>query len=169
MNRFEKKDSVESLNQDFQNHEMVLVAGYKGLTVAQMSDLRGKMRASGASMRVAKNRLAKIASEGTSHNALNDLLKGPTVLAFGKDPVSVAKIANDYAKTNDKLVILGAVMGDKLLDPKSVLALSKLPTLNQLRSQLVGLLSTPATRIATVLEAPAAQLARVFSAYSQKA
>ena len=168
MDRLQKKGSVKELRRAFAEHELVLVAHYPGLSVAQMSDLRNKMRPSGTTVKVAKNRLAMIAAKGTAYEQLGDLMKGPTVLAFAKDPVAAAKVANDFAKINNKLVVLGAVMGDKLLTVKNVEALSKLPSLNELRAKIAGLVAAPAVKIVTVLEAPAAQVARVLSAYAQK-
>ena len=119
-------------------------------------------------MKVAKNRLAKLALKGTDAEHIADLFKGPTVIAFSNDPVAAAKVAIDFAKTNDKLVILGGAMGRTTLDPDGVKALASLPSLDELSGKLVGMIATPATRIAQVVAAPAAQIARVVGAYAKK-
>ena len=139
-----------------------------GMTVKQSTDLRNKMRDAGASYKVAKNRLAKIALEGTDYGSLADLLTGPTALATSKDPVAAAKVVIDFAKTNDKLQVVGGAMGKTVLDAEGVKALASLPSLDELRAKLVGLLVAPATKLATITQAPAAQLARVLSAYAEK-
>jgi len=164
MNRAEKQQSIESVNAKFNEAQIALVVHNTGLTVAQMSELRRKMREAGADFKVAKNRLAKIAVKDTKFEQLSDLFKGPTVLATSTDPVSVAKGLVDFAKTNDKLVILGGAFGQQKLSVKDIEALSKLPSLNELRAKIVGMLVTPATRIAGVLQAPGGQVARVISA-----
>lgn len=164
MNRAEKQQSIESVNAKFNEAQIALVVHNTGLTVAQMSELRRKMREAGADFKVAKNRLAKIAVKDTKFEQLSDLFKGPTVLATSTDPVSVAKGLVDFAKTNDKLVILGGAFGEQKLSVKDIEALSKLPSLNELRAKIVGMLVTPATRIAGVLQAPGGQVARVISA-----
>jgi large subunit ribosomal protein L10 len=138
------------------------------MTVAEMGELRARMRKEGASFRVAKNRLAKRALEGTPVAGIAGLFKGPTGIAFSKDPVAAAKVAVAYAKDNSKLVVLGGAMGANVLDVAGVKALASLPSLDELRGKIVGLLQAPATKIATVLQAPAAQLARVLSAYAKK-
>jgi large subunit ribosomal protein L10 len=145
-----------------------VVTRQSGLTVAEVTDLRRKMRAAGAGYRVAKNRLARRALEGTKFTGLSDLLTGTTALAYSKDPVAAAKVAITYAKDNEKLSIAGGVLGNLVLDPEGIKALASLPSLDELRAKLVGLLQTPATRVATVLQAPAGQLARVFGAYAKK-
>ncbi|MGI4798026.1 MAG: 50S ribosomal protein L10 [Janthinobacterium lividum] len=168
MNRTEKHEFVTSLASVFAETSMVVVTQNKGLTVAEVSDLRRKMRVGGATFKVAKNRLAVLALEGSSFDGIAPMLKGPTALAWSKDPVAAAKIAVDFAKTNDKLVILGGALGSQTLDAAGVKALADLPSLDTLRGRLVGMLQTPATRIASVLQAPAGQLARVFGAYAAK-
>ena len=168
MDRAQKEQVVEELGQIFDGSGVVVVARYDGMTVAQMQDLRAEMRAAGGSIRVAKNRLAKIALEGKPCESMADLLTGMTVLAYSEDPVAAAKVADKYAKANDKFVVLGGFMGDKVLDAKGVETLSKLPSLDQIRASFLGLLNTPATRIAGITQAPAAQLARVFNAYATK-
>jgi len=164
----EKREFVTWLNEVFKESGSVVVAHYAGLTVAQMSDLRSKMRESGGSVKVAKNRLAKIALQGTESEGLADLFTGQTVIAYSSDPVSAPKVAVEFAKANDKLVILGGAMGATKLDAEGVKSLASLPSLDELRARLVGMISTPATRIAQIVNAPAGQLARVFGAYARK-
>jgi large subunit ribosomal protein L10 len=166
--RAAKKDAVEQLNQVFKTTSVAIVAHYSGLTVAQMQKLRTQMKQAGASVKVAKNRLAKIALEGTDVAAIAPLLKGPTVLAYSGDPVAAAKVANDFAKANEKFVILGGAMGTTALNPDGVKALASLPSLDELRAKLVGLIQAPATKIAQVVNAPAAKVARVVQAYANK-
>jgi large subunit ribosomal protein L10 len=168
VDRAEKSELVTTLNQVFKDAGTVVVAHYAGLTVADMTALRARMRDAGAGVRVAKNRLAKLALKGTDAETIVDLFKGPTVIAYSKDPVAAPKVATDFAKTNDKLVILGGAMGSTSLDPEGVKALASLPSLDELRGKLVGLISSPATRVAQVVAAPAAQLARVLGAYANK-
>ena len=168
MDRTEKREFVASLGRVFQETSMVVVTRNAGLTVAEVSDLRRRMRAAGASYKVAKNRLAVLALDGTRFDGIKPLLQGPTALAWSKDPVAVAKTAVEFAKTNDKFVILGGALGTQTLALDGVKALAELPSLETLRAQLVGLIQTPATRIAGVLQAPAGQLARVFGAYAKK-
>ena len=168
MNRAEKAEFIQSLAAVFADTSFVLVGQNKGLTVADVSDLRRRMRAAGATYKVAKNRLATRALDGTSFEGVRPLLKGPTALAWAKDPVAVAKTAVDYAKGNEKFVILGGALGAQTLNPDGVRALAELPSLETLRAQLLGLIQTPATRIAGVLQAPGSQLARVFSAFAKK-
>jgi large subunit ribosomal protein L10 len=152
----------------FEDTGVVVVAHYQGLTVAQMSTLRGRMKAAGASVKVAKNRLAKIALQGTDIEHIGDLFKGPTVIAYSKNPVAAPKVAVDFAKTNDKLVILGGALGRTSLNVDGVKALATMPSLDELRARLVGMIKTPATRIAGVLQAPGGQVARVLAAYAKK-
>ncbi|MGF7006848.1 50S ribosomal protein L10 [Aminobacter sp. BE322] len=168
MDRAEKRELVTGLNDAFKGAGSVVVAHYAGITVAQMNDLRGKMRQAGGTVKVAKNRLAKIALQGTGSEGIIDLFKGQTLVAYSDDPVTAPKIASEFAKGNDKLVILGGAMGSTALDADGVKALATLPSLDELRAKLVGMISTPATRIAQVVNAPAGQLARVFGAYARK-
>ena len=168
MERAEKAELVTALNQVFKDTGTVVVAHYAGLTVADMTALRAKMRDAGAGVKVAKNRLAKLALKGTDAEHIADLFKGPTVIAYSSDPVAAAKVAIEFAKINDKLVILGGAMGRTNLDPDGVKALATLPSLDELRAKMVGMISTPATRVAQVLAAPAAQVARVVGAYANK-
>jgi large subunit ribosomal protein L10 len=168
VDRAAKRELVTDLNQAFQGAGSVVVAHYAGITVAQMNDLRSKMRAAGGTVKVAKNRLARIALQGTDSERMQVLFKGQTLIAYSDDPVAAPKVASDFAKGNDKLVILGGSMGTTALDAEGVKALASLPSLDELRAKIVGMIVTPATRIAQVVNAPAAQLARVFGAYARK-
>ncbi len=168
MDRSQKKDWIGSLHDSLGNASLVVVAHYTGLTVAEMTTLRVKMRAAGASFKVVKNRLTRLALAGTDYEHLADMFKGPTAIAFSKDPVAAAKIAVEYAKANEKLKILGGSMGGKDLNVDGIKALATLPSLDALRGSLIGLISTPATRIAGVLAAPAGQVARVIKAKAEK-
>ena len=163
-----KAEVVEDLNGVFAKAGSVVVAHYSGMTVAQMSDLRSRMRAAGASFRVAKNRLAVRALKGTAVEGIAHLFKGPTGIAISDDPIAASKVAVAYAKDNDKLVILGGAVGATPLNVEGVKALATLPSLDELRGKIVGLLVAPATKIAGVVQAPAGQLARVIGAYSKK-
>jgi large subunit ribosomal protein L10 len=168
VDRAEKRELVTSLNAAFANAGSVVVAHYAGITVAQMNDLRSKMRVAGGTVKVAKNRLAKIALQGTGSERIIDLFTGQTLIAYSDDPVTAPKVAADFAKGNDKLVILGGAMGATALDAEGVKALATLPSLDELRARLVGMIATPATRIAQVVNAPAASVARVIGAYARK-
>jgi large subunit ribosomal protein L10 len=163
-----KAEVVEELNGVFSKAGSVVVAHYSGMTVAQMSDLRTRMRAAGASFRVSKNRLAVLALKGTPVEGISHLFKGPTGIAVSDDPIAASKVAVAYAKDNNKLVILGGSVGVTTLDVDGVKALASLPSLNELRGKIVGLLVAPATKIAGIVQAPAGQLARVIGAYSKK-
>ena len=147
---------------------MVGVTRNHGLTVAQSTALRGKMRDAGATYKVSKNKLAKIALDGTDYLSIGDMLTGPVGLASSIDPVAAAKVAVEFAKTNDKFEIVGGAMGATALDVAGVQALATLPSLDELRAKIVGLIVAPATKIATIAQAPAAQLARVLAAYAEK-
>ena len=168
MNRAEKADLVALLNTTFNETEVVVVTRNLGLTVAQSTDLRGKMRDANASFKVSKNRLAKIALKDTRYEPLSDLLTGPIALATSSDPVAAAKVAVEFAKTNDKLEIVGGAMGDTVLDVNGVKALATMPSLDELRAKIIGLVNAPATKIARTINEPGAQLARVFGAYAAK-
>jgi large subunit ribosomal protein L10 len=163
-----KAEVVEELNGVFSKAGSVVVAHYSGMTVAQMSDLRTRMRAAGASFRVSKNRLAVLALKGTPVEGISHLFKGPTGIAISDDPIAASKVAVAYAKDNNKLVILGGSVGVTTLDVNGVKALASLPSLDELRGKIVGLLVAPATKIAGIVQAPAGQLARVIGAYSKK-
>jgi large subunit ribosomal protein L10 len=166
--RAEKRELVETLNAAFKDTGVIVVAHYQGLTVADMQALRARMREAGGKVKVAKNRLAKLALHGTDAEHIAGLLKGPTVIAYSGDPVAAAKVTVDFAKVNDKLVILGGAMGKASLNADGVKALASMPSLDELRARLVGMIQTPASRIAQVVNAPAGQLARVFGAYARK-
>ncbi len=168
MEKAKKAEVVEELNGVFSKAGSVVVAHYSGMTVAQMSDLRTRMRAAGASFRVSKNRLAVLALKGTPVEGISHLFKGPTGIAVSDDPIAASKVAVAYAKDNNKLVILGGSVGVTTLDVNGVKALASLPSLNELRGKIVGLLVAPATKIAGIVQAPAGQLARVIGAYSKK-
>jgi large subunit ribosomal protein L10 len=159
---------VTALHDVFAKTGVVVVAHYAGLTVAQMTRLRSDMRSAGGQVKVAKNRLVKLALEGTQAKGIADLLKGPTCLAYSADPVAAPKVAVKFAKSNDKFVILGGAMGATVLDAKGVNSLADLPSLDELRGKLIGLLQAPASKIARTLNEPGAQLARVFGAYGKK-
>ena len=168
MDRAEKKEAVATLHDVFSKTGVVVVARYSGLTVAQLQTLRKQAREAGASVQVAKNRLAKIALEGTDVASISALLKGPTLIAYSDDPVAAPKVAAAFAKDFDKFVILGGAMGATALNPDGVKSLATMPSLDELRANLVGLISAPATKIAQLSTAPAAKLVRVFGAYANK-
>ena len=168
MDRAEKRELVSDLNTAFKGAGSVVVAHYAGITVAQMNDLRTKMRTAGGTVKVAKNRLAKIALQGTEAEGITDLFKGQTLIAYSTDPITAPKVVMDFAKTNDKIIVLGGSMGTTTLNAEAVKSLATLPSLDELRAKLLGMIQTPATRIASVVQAPAAQLARVFAAYAKK-
>jgi len=169
LDRSEKEQLVSSLRQGFLESKLIIVAHQTGLTVDEVSGLRRQMREAGAQFKVAKNTLARLAVAGTQNEGINDLLSGPTALAYSKDPVAAAKISIKFANSNDRFKVIGGILDGKVLSEKDVETLSKLPSLDELRARIVGIISTPATRIAGILQAPAGQLARVFSAYSKKA
>jgi len=168
VDRTEKREFVAELNQALSETSMIVVTRNVGLTVAEATDLRRKMRASGATFKVAKNRLTNLALEGTPFDGIRPMLKGPTALAWSRDAVAVAKAAVEFAKTNEKFVLVGGALGRQTLTADGVKALSELPSLDTLRAGLLGMIQTPGSRIASVLAAPAGQLARVFGAYAKK-
>jgi large subunit ribosomal protein L10 len=168
MDRAQKSELVAELKQTFEETSVVVITRNLGMTVAQSTALRNRMREAGARYKVAKNTLALIAVEGTAYAPISDMLSGPTALATSTDPVAAAKVAVDFAKTTDKFEIVGGAMGDTLLDVNGVKALAELPSLDELRARLIGLVQAPATKIAQVVQAPAAKLARVFAAYGEK-
>ncbi|MGQ0660900.1 50S ribosomal protein L10 [Sphingosinicella sp.] len=168
MDRAQKQEAVATLKQTFSEANLVVITRNLGLSVAQSTQLRNRMRDAGAAYKVAKNTLALIAVEGTRYAPLSDMLTGPTALATSSDPVAAAKAAVDFAKTNDRLEIVGGAMGDTLLDVNGVKALAELPSLDELRARIVGLVQAPATKIAQLVNAPAAKLARVVGAYAAK-
>jgi large subunit ribosomal protein L10 len=168
VDRAAKKELVTTLNGVFKDTAVIVVARNGGLTVAQMQNLRKQMKQAGASVKVTKNRLAKIALEGTDAATVVPLLKGPTVFAYSGDPIAAPKVASDFAKANEKFVILGGAMGKTALDSNGVKALAALPSLDQLRATIIGVIQAPATKIAQLINAPAAKLARVVQAYAEK-
>ncbi len=168
MERAQKREVVASLNAALAKTQVVVVARNDGLTVAQVTELRRQMRAAGATFKVSKNRLTRLALEGTKYGSISNLLKGPTGIAYSDDPVAAAKAASEFAKKNDKFVLLGGAMGDTALNVDGVKALASLPSLDELRGKIVGLLKAPATKVAGVLAAPAGQLARVLAAKAKQ-
>jgi len=168
VDRAKKGELIDSLRTVFQGTTALVVVHNLGLTVGQMTDFRAKLRAAGAGFRVTKNRLARIALDGTRYTAIGDLFKGPTGVAFSKDPVAAAKVAVAFAKQNERLAIVGGALAEIRLDADGIKALAELPSLDALRAKLVGLIAAPATRIAGVLQAPAGQLARVLKAHADK-
>ena len=168
MDRSQKTDAVAQLNNVFNEAGVVVVTRNLGLTVAESTDLRAKMREAGATYQVAKNRLAKIALKDTDYAGIEEYLNGPTALAYSADPVAAAKAVVEFAKTNDRIEVVGGSMGTQVLDEAGVRSLASMPSLDELRGKLVGLVNAPATKIAQVVNAPANKLARVFGAYAAK-
>ncbi|MFV0492273.1 MAG: 50S ribosomal protein L10 [Pseudorhodobacter sp.] len=169
MDRAQKEKVVEELGQIFESSGVVVVAHYAGITVAQMQDLRAQMREAGGSMRVAKNKLAKIALEGKPNQKMADLLTGMTVLAYSEDPVAAAKVCEDYAKKNDHFVLLGGAMGDTILDPAGVKAVAAMPSREELIASIVGCIGAPASNLAGAIGAPASNIASILSTIEEKA
>ena len=168
MDRSQKQELVSSLHETLKQAELVVITRQSGLTVAEVTNLRRQMRQAGACYKVTKNRLARRALDGTKFEGLKDMFTGPTAIAFSKDPIAAAKVAVTYANSNDKLKIVGGAMAGQVLDPQGVKALATLPSLDELRAKIIGIISTPAQRIAVVLQAPGSQLARVLKAYASK-
>jgi len=168
VDRAEKKEAVAALREVFQKTGVVVVAHYSGLTVAQLQNLRKQARDAGATVQVAKNRLARIALDGADVASIGPLLKGPTLIAYSDDPVAAPKVAVAFAKDHDKFVILGGAMGTTALNPNGVKSLATMPSLDELRAKIVGLVQAPATKVAQLSTAPAAKLARVFGAYAKR-
>ncbi len=168
MDRAQKQAEIQALNERFSSEELVVVTHYSGLSVSDMSNLRGALREEGATFKVTKNSLAKIAIKGTKFEGLDALFTGPTGVASSQDPVAAAKAAYNYTKENDKFKILGGALGEMILDVQGVEALAKLPSLDEIRSKLVGLLQAPAQKIASVTAAPARELVGVTKAYGEK-
>ena len=168
MDRSQKADAVAQLNAVFNEAGVVVVTRNLGLTVAQSTELRQKMRDAGATYKVAKNRLAKLALKDTDYTGIDEYLSGPTALAYSTDPVAAAKVAVDFAKTNDKLEIVGGSMGASVLDEAGVKALASMPSLDELRGTIVGLVNAPATKVVRTINEPVSMLARVFGAYGAK-
>ena len=168
MDKAGKAVALEALKGVFANAGVIVVTHYSGLTVSELTDLRVKLKGQGASLKVIKNRLARIALEGKGGESAANLFAGPVAIAFSADPVAATKVVADYAKGNEKLVLIGGIMGDQVLDKEGVKVLASLPSLDQLRGKLIGLIQAPATKIAGVLAAPAGQVARVIGAYANK-
>lgn len=168
MSRAQKEQEVVELNECFANDELIVVTHYSGLSVAELSDLRAQLRAEGAKFKVSKNSLAKRAIQGTRYENLGDMFTGPTGIASSQDPVAAAKVAHKFAKDHDKLVILGGAMGEVVLDVDAIKQLASLPSLDEIRSKLVGLLQAPATKLAGLMQAPARELVGVTKAYGEK-
>jgi large subunit ribosomal protein L10 len=164
VDRAAKAELVTALNTVFQDTGVVVVAHYAGMTVDQMTDYRQRIKEAGGKVKVAKNRLAKLALKDTTYEPISDLFKGPTCLAYSEDPIAAAKITVAYAKGNDKLVILGGAMGETVLDVNAIKALAELPSLDELRAKLIGLLNAPATKVVRTIKEPGAKLARVIQA-----
>lgn len=169
MDRAQKEKTVDELGQIFESSGVVVVSHYEGLTVADMQDLRATMREAGGSVRVAKNKLAKIALEGKSNASIADLLTGMTVIAYSEDPVAAAKVIQDYSKKNDKLVILGGAMGETALDPAGVKAVAAMPSRDELIASIVGCIAAPASNIAGAIGAPASNIASILSTIEDRA
>ena len=169
MDRAQKEKLVDELGQIFESSGVVVVSRYEGMTVAEMQDLRAKMRDAGGSVRVAKNRLAKIALEGKANASIGEYLTGMTVLAYSEDPVAAAKVVDEFAKKNDKLVILGGAMGENALDPAGVAAVAKMPSREELIASIVGCIGAPASNIAGAIGAPASNIASILSTIEEKA
>jgi large subunit ribosomal protein L10 len=168
MDRAEKQDAIEALKGVFASSGTVVVTHYMGLTVAEMTDLRGRLRNEGAKLKVVKNTLVQKALDGSVGEAGDALFAGPVAIAYAPDAVSAAKVVTQYAKDNEKFTVIGGLMGQQVLDKASVTSLASLPSLDQLRGKIIGLIQAPATKVAGVLQAPAGQLARVFGAYAAK-
>jgi large subunit ribosomal protein L10 len=168
VDRTEKREFVAGLHEALAATSMIVVTHNTGLTVAEATDLRRRMRAAGVTFRIAKNRLAHLALEGTRFDGLKSMLTGPTALAWSMDPVAAAKATDEFARTNEKLVLIGGALGSQTLDASGVRALAELPSLDALRARIVGMVATPATRVAVVLQGSAGQLARVFGAFARK-
>jgi large subunit ribosomal protein L10 len=168
MDKAGKAEALETYKKVFADAGVVVVTHYSGLTVAELTDLRGRLKGQGANLKVIKNRLAKIALDGKGGDAAGSLFTGPVAIAYSADPVAATKVVAEFSKGNEKLVLIGALMGDVVLDTNGVKALATLPSLDQLRGKIIGLIQAPATKIAGILQAPAGQLARVIGAYANK-
>jgi large subunit ribosomal protein L10 len=168
LDRTEKREFVAGLHDALSGVSMIVITRNQGLTVAEATELRRRMRAAGATFKIAKNRLAHLALEGTQFDGIKPLLKGPTALAWAEDPVAVAKTTVEFARTNEKFVLIGGALGSRTLDAAGIRALAELPSLDTLRARIVGMITTPPTRIAGVLQGPGGQLARVFGAFAKR-
>ena len=168
MNRTEKTELIETLRSTLSEATSVVVAHQTGLTVAESSELRARMREAGAGFKVTKNRLTKIALRGTKYEEMTDMFSGPTAMGTSPDPVAAAKVLVKFAEENDKLTIVGGSLDGEMLDKVGVEALATMPSLDELRAKLVGLMNAPATKLACLSQAPAAKLARVIKARADK-
>lgn len=168
MDRAEKRELVSTLNEAWKGTGVMVVAHYKGMTVSEMTEFRKRMKEAGGAVKVSKNRLAARALKDTDSEGITNLLKGQTCVAYSEDPISAARVSVKYAKENEKLVILGGSMGKTVMNADAVKALAELPSLDQLRGTLIGLLQAPATKIARILKEPAATVARVLQAKAAK-
>ena len=168
MDRTQKEELVATLNKTFEEVTMVVVTHYSGLTVAEIGDLRDRMRVSGAKFKVTKNRLTRLALKNTKFEGLSDFFTGPTAIAYSEDPVAAAKASVDFSKKNEKLIVLGGGMGSEILEADDIMTLASLPSLYELRGKIVSILQAPAVKVAQILQAPGCQVARVVSAYSEK-
>jgi large subunit ribosomal protein L10 len=168
MDKAGKSEALETLKGVFASSGVVIVTQYSRMTVRELTDLRVRLKGQGANLKVIKNRLAVIALDGKGGDPAANLFSGPVAIAYSADPVAATKVVAEYAKGNEKLILIGGLMGDVVLDKNGVQALATLPSLDELRGKLIGLIQAPATKVAGVLQAPAAQLARVMSAYAQK-
>ena len=168
MNREQKESFVQNLKSIIADNSLVLVFHYRGMSMTDMTDLRVQSFNSGCNIKATKNRLTKLALEGSDKAALSEFFDGPTAIAYSSDPVQLTKLLTNFAKNNSNLVILGGIMDNEILSVEKIEILSKLPSLEEIRAQLIGLISSPAQKIASVLTAPSGDLARVFNAYSNK-
>ena len=168
MNREQKESFVQNLKSIIAENSLVLVFHYRGMSMTDMTDLRVQSFNSGCNIKVTKNRLTKLALEGSDKAALSEFFDGPTAIAYSSDPVQLTKLLTNFAKNNSNLVILGGIMDNEILSVEKIEILSKLPSLEEIRAQLIGLISSPAQKIASVITAPPGDLARVFNAYSNK-
>lgn len=168
MNRTEKETTVAALNQALSEAAIIVVVRQSGMSVGESTNLRRKMREAGAAFKVTKNTLARLALKGTPFEKSEDLFTGPTAIGYSADPVAAAKVLSEFAKTNDKVQIVGGALGTQVLDAAGVDALAKLPSLDELRAKIIGVISAPAQKLAAITQAPAGQLARVFNAYATK-
>ena len=168
MDRVDKENMVASLRETFESSSMVVVTHYAGLTVKEMGDLRSRMRQAGALFKVTKNRLTRLALKETKFEPLSDMFSGPTAIAYSDDPVAAAKVSVNYAKENDKLVVLGGILNEEIFDADGIKALAILPSLEELRAKLLGLLHTPATKIVQIVQTPGGQVARAISAHAEQ-
>ena len=168
MDRAQKEKVVEELGQIFESSGVVVVAHYEGMTVAHMQDLRARMREAGGSVRVAKNKLAKIALDGKPCASIADYLTGMTVITYSEDPTAAARIADKYSKDNDRFVILGGAMGGSALDPAGVKAVASMPSRDELIAQIVSCLGAPASNIAGAIGAPASNIASILTTLEER-